>query len=67
MDDLRSARAHYGLASPLNGVEKRLDAVIAELRGLRLVMTPAEPPEPKDGEPVELRELAKPKPRAKRP
>lgn len=38
--------------------DQRLDAVIAELRAIRAVLTPAERNEPKDGETVQLREPA---------
>lgn len=57
------------LPPAIDGTQMRLDAVLAELRALRGLLTPAAKAEPKDGEAVELREpktAPKPQPRAKR-
>lgn len=56
-----------GRQPAVNGTETRLDLLIDEITALRALLTPADVPEPKDGETVELREPAPAKPaKAKR-
>jgi hypothetical protein len=54
------------LPGPAHGTDMRLDLILDELRGIRAALAPPASAEPEDGEPVALREPAKPEKPPKR-